>query len=98
MPWEQRNFLNIVKINQKSKIVQKSTANLTEGEGQMNGTLLVLLCDLVPPLVMILRKHLVSDKPMANIFRIIYPTSSPSAHKVGKNVSWVRKHLYLITY
>ena len=30
-------------------------------------------------------KHLVSDKKS----RIIYPPTSPSAHKVGKNVSWV---------
>ena len=33
-------------------------------------------------------KHLVFDKPIVNKSRIIYPTTSPSAHRVNKNVYW----------
>jgi len=30
--------------------------------------------------------------------RIIYPPTSPSAHKVGKNVSWVYKNLFIFDH
>ena len=40
-------------------------------------------------IVYTLQTFKVSDKPMVKKSRIIYPPTSPSAHKVGKNVSWV---------